>query len=107
MRHKDVVSLAEQVLPGYEGIFQVLNSLVGSFHDYNAVSTAKNSKSVKPILTTTQFLNHRIALNLLTTVSQIYHNLDTSQKWMEIKSKWPESREGPIVFSGDVSKHQI
>ena len=98
MRHKDVVSLAEQVLPGYEGVFQIINSLVGTLDQF---SMSKNKiRSIPP----SQFLNHRIALNLLTAAAQVYHNLELSQKWAEIKPKWPEAREGPIVFSGDVSR---
>lgn len=46
-------------------------------------------------------LGHRLALEMLTRIAVLYQQLDVSAKWNEIKARWPEVREGPVVVSGD------
>jgi hypothetical protein len=41
-------------------------------------------------------------MELLLRADAIFDNLDFSNLWSEVKTKWPESREGKVVKSGSV-----
>ena len=81
LRYKDVVTLAEQVLPSLEGIRNILE----------AISPLPSSMKIK------------LLMDIMLRINKIFDQLDSSEKWNELKVKWPEAREGPVVTSGDVS----
>ena len=40
-------------------------------------------------------------LEILSRVGSIFDSLDSSARWTEIKSRWPEAREGAVVTTGE------
>lgn len=82
LRHKDVYQIAEQVLPSYYAISEILEGI--------AIKTSIDLPN-KIIMTR----------ELLKRVDKVYKNLDFSSKWSDTKSKWPVSTEGPVVETSD------
>jgi hypothetical protein len=41
-------------------------------------------------------LRFRLTQEAISKTTAVFKNMDASVKWAEIKSRWPESREGPI-----------
>jgi hypothetical protein len=48
------------------------------------------------------YLKALTALQLLLRTRGIFDNLDQSAAWTEVKVRWPETREGKVVRSGEV-----
>jgi hypothetical protein len=44
----------------------------------------------------------KASLELLLRVAAVFNSLEYSPAWAEMKSMWPEVREGGVVASGDV-----
>ena len=40
-------------------------------------------------------------LELLSRVDSIFNSLDNSARWIEIKTRWPEVREGAVATNGE------
>ncbi|KAJ1401657.1 hypothetical protein B484DRAFT_236619 [Ochromonadaceae sp. CCMP2298] len=81
MRHKDVLRVAEEVLPSYETITNFLNSMA----------------SLSPALRSKVMLMHLLKVN------NLYAGINSTSTWNEVKTRWPEIRRGSTISSGDVS----
>lgn len=79
LRYKDLMFMAQGVLPTIEGISSTLGALC-MMHPYVRATTS---------------------LQLLLRTRKIFENLDLSSTWTEVKLRWPEAREGKIVRSGE------
>jgi len=71
LKYKDILQLAEDILPTSEGVSIVLNALT--------------------ILTTT--MKAKITFELLSRINNLFNNLDASPKWVEGKVKWAEIKD--------------
>jgi tetratricopeptide (TPR) repeat protein len=81
LRHRDIMSIAQQILPSYEEMFQLLSILLANAN--------------------VEF-SQRTALDFLNRLAVLYHtNFEGMSKWNDIKGRWPEAREGPVVQNGD------
>lgn len=78
IRHKDLVSLAVDVLPSHEGV----SALVEAF-----------SRLDTP-------LSQQAVLTLLTQTNDIFKDINKSPQWADAGQKWLVSREGGPVTSG-------
>lgn len=84
LRHRDMLNIAENVLPTFEPVYTTIQTLLLS------TSTSSISQASKDFM----------ILNLLLKVNSIYESLDTSSRWVSLKSTWPIDREGtPTAFS--------
>eukprot|EP00601_Ochromonadales_sp_CCMP2298_P005002 CAMPEP_0173193130 /NCGR_PEP_ID=MMETSP1141-20130122/13794_1 /TAXON_ID=483371 /ORGANISM="non described non described, Strain CCMP2298" /LENGTH=336 /DNA_ID=CAMNT_0014117445 /DNA_START=151 /DNA_END=1161 /DNA_ORIENTATION=- len=79
MRHKDVLRVAEEVLPSYETITNFLNSMA----------------SLSPALRSKVMLMHLLKVN------NLYAGINSTSTWNEVKTRWPEIRRGSTISSGD------
>lgn len=72
LRYKDIIAVADRILPTAESIGFVFNAL----------------SCVHPLL------KLRISLELMLRVDGIFNSLDSSPMWAELKNQWPESKDG-------------
>lgn len=80
LRHKDIIAIAEQVLPNYSSLQQIITTLLSS-----------NST-----------LGNRMVMDIMNRIGVIFKNIDASPRCTpELKQRWPEAREGSMVTSGD------
>ena len=79
MRFKSMVSIAKGTLPSFQGIVSTIEAL-GPLSPYARDLTV---------------------MELLLRANNIFHNIEASSLWNEVKVKWPEAREGRMVRSGD------
>lgn len=79
LRYKDIIGLADLVLPSMESVKTVIDGLSG-------------------LPPKTRFT---LIIELLNRVAYVYSKLDAAPRWSEAKSRWPESREGPVVATGE------
>jgi len=79
MRHKDISMFVQEILPSTEVVRTMFDALA----------------PLSPML------RARTSIDLLNRMSSIYKNLDTSPKWADLKSRWPEVKEGNLCNSGE------
>ena len=84
LRHGDILSIAQEILPSYEIMTQLVSALMTS--SLNQVD------------------KDRIILQMWIKVRSIGMKLDTSPQWETLKSRWPDDREGiPLPSSSGES----
>jgi tetratricopeptide (TPR) repeat protein len=79
LRYKDIIGLADLVLPTMESIKTVMEGMSGL----------------------PRYSRFTLERELLSRVSYVYNKLDASPRWNEVKARWPESREGAVVTTGE------
>lgn len=101
MKCRDILSIADEVIPTVEGVTMAINALMPvplqMRYDHRYMLALKPHPF-------TSFYRIKIANEILLRVANIFKNLDASPRWItESRQKWIDLKDNSVIItSGDV-----